>query len=83
MVFEGMAESRRCVITGAYRDLGFETARQLGALGHTVILTARDEAKARSSSEKLAGEGIRADSSRLDVADASSIDALRLIAVPP
>jgi NAD(P)-dependent dehydrogenase (short-subunit alcohol dehydrogenase family) len=68
-----MAESRVCVITGAYRGLGFETARQLGRLGHTVILTARDEAKARSSAEKLTGEGIRADSTRLDVADASSI----------
>lgn len=72
-----MAESRVCVITGAYRGLGLETARQLGRLGHRVILTARDDAKARSSAEALVKKGIQASSNQLDVTDTSSIDAFK------
>ena len=32
------------VITGASKGIGLETARQLAALGHYVILTGRNEA---------------------------------------
>jgi NAD(P)-dependent dehydrogenase (short-subunit alcohol dehydrogenase family) len=32
------------LITGANKGIGFETARQLGALGITVLLSARTEA---------------------------------------
>ena len=39
------------LITGANKGLGFETARQLIALGHTVYVGARDEDKARQAAE--------------------------------
>lgn len=31
------------LITGASNGIGFETARQLGQQGHTVVLTARNK----------------------------------------
>lgn len=50
---------RVALVTGAGREqgLGFEVCRQLARGGATVLLTARDEAKARAVSSKLAGEG--------------------------
>ncbi len=72
-----MAKSRVCVITGAYRGLGLETARQLGRLGHRVIITARDGTKAQSSAETLVRQGLEAGFYQLDVTDASSIEALK------
>jgi len=35
------------LITGANKGLGYEAARRLKALGHTVVLTARDRDRAR------------------------------------
>ncbi|MFN8685953.1 MAG: SDR family NAD(P)-dependent oxidoreductase, partial [Acidobacteriota bacterium] len=37
------------LITGANKGIGFETARQLAALGHTVILGARKAAEGESA----------------------------------
>jgi NAD(P)-dependent dehydrogenase (short-subunit alcohol dehydrogenase family) len=45
-------------ITGANKGIGLETARGLGALGITVVLGSRDEARGRAAAEALRVEGI-------------------------
>jgi len=58
------------LITGANKGLGFETARQLVAAGHTVYLGARDEANARRAAEKLGGRPLL-----IDITDEASVRA--------
>ncbi len=72
-----MTESRICVVTGANRGLGLETARQLGKLGHRVILTARDEAKGRAAAEGLRQDGLEARFFPLEVTSEAGISSLR------
>jgi NAD(P)-dependent dehydrogenase (short-subunit alcohol dehydrogenase family) len=57
------------LVTGANRGLGRETARQLAERGYDVIVTARDEAKAREATETISGRPLE-----LDVADPGSIE---------
>jgi NAD(P)-dependent dehydrogenase (short-subunit alcohol dehydrogenase family) len=45
-------------ITGANKGIGLETARGLGALGITVVLASRDEARGRAAAETLRAGGI-------------------------
>ena len=59
-------------VTGGNRGIGFEVCRQLAARGFTVVLTARDAAKARAAATKLAKVGT-VEPLPLDVADANSI----------
>ena len=63
------------LVTGANRGLGRETARQLSARGYTVILAARDEAKARAAAEELSAEGGEVRPLALDVSDPAGVDA--------
>ncbi|MGD9299387.1 MAG: SDR family NAD(P)-dependent oxidoreductase, partial [Thiohalocapsa sp.] len=65
------------VVTGAYRGLGLETARQLAAQGWRVVLTARRDAEGRAAAEKLAEDGADVRFVRLDVTAAESIRELR------
>jgi len=60
------------LVTGANRGIGREVARQLAEREYTVILTARDEEKARSAADELPGD-VRA--LALDVSDPASIAA--------
>ena len=60
------------LITGANKGIGFETARQLGARGTTVLIGARDEARGRDAATKLKEEGIDAHFIHLDVDDAAT-----------
>jgi NAD(P)-dependent dehydrogenase (short-subunit alcohol dehydrogenase family) len=64
---------RIILITGANKGIGFETARQLAREGHTVILAARDSAKAEAAVAQLAREGLSAEPLALDVTDAAAI----------
>ncbi len=60
-------EKKIALITGANRGLGFETARQLGVQGITVLVAARDLAKAEAAAATLQKEGIDARAIKLDV----------------
>jgi NAD(P)-dependent dehydrogenase (short-subunit alcohol dehydrogenase family) len=62
-----MTEQPIAVVTGAYRGLGLETCRQLGARGYHVLLTARREAEGQAAADKLAGDGHRVEFQVLDV----------------
>lgn len=61
------AEGKVALITGANKGIGFETARQLGKLGITVMVGARDFAKGETAASVLRGEGIDARPKRLNV----------------
>ena len=55
-------------ITGGNKGLGLETARGLGALGITVVIGSRDEAKGRAAVEELrAGGAAKVESVRFDI----------------
>jgi NAD(P)-dependent dehydrogenase (short-subunit alcohol dehydrogenase family) len=68
-----MSNEKIALITGANKGIGFETARQLGQQGITVLLGARDEAKADQAAEKLRKEGLDAHGVVLDVNSGDSI----------
>jgi NAD(P)-dependent dehydrogenase (short-subunit alcohol dehydrogenase family) len=56
------------LITGANKGLGYEAARRLKALGHTVVLTARDPGRGQAAADEL---GLRF--VQLDVSDDDSV----------
>lgn len=64
------------VVTGANRGIGFEVCRQLAEHGMTVILGARDLAKAEAAAKTLLGEGLDVRAQRLDVTDAQTIESV-------
>lgn len=65
------------VVTGANRGLGLETCRQLAALGHRIVLTARREPEGRRAAADLADQGFDVGFQTLDVDDEASRLALR------
>ena len=71
-----MHKNKVALITGANKGLGLEIARQLGQQGVTVVLAARDNAKANEAANKLKSEGIDAHAVRLDVTNESDVAAL-------
>jgi NAD(P)-dependent dehydrogenase (short-subunit alcohol dehydrogenase family) len=62
------------LITGANKGIGFETARQLGSKGMTVLAGARDQERGRQAERALREAGIDARFVQLDVTDARSIN---------
>lgn len=66
----------RALVTGANKGLGKEVVRQLAGKGYEVILTARDEAKGRATSEELKAEGLNVSFMQLDVSKPASIQSL-------
>ena len=63
-----MAQDKKvALITGANRGIGFETAKQLGATGVTVVVAARKLSVAEETADKLKGLGVDAHPLQLDV----------------
>ncbi|MDB5134698.1 MAG: family NAD(P)-dependent oxidoreductase [Mucilaginibacter sp.] len=62
-----MENKKIALITGSNRGLGFETAKQLGEKGITVIVTGRDQKTAVEAAAKLIALGIDATGIKLDV----------------
>jgi NAD(P)-dependent dehydrogenase (short-subunit alcohol dehydrogenase family) len=58
------------LITGSNKGLGYETARQLVAAGHTVYIGARDPERGRRAAEQLGTRFVQ-----LDVTDDASVTA--------
>jgi len=56
-------------ITGANKGLGHETARRLIALGHTVLIGARDSEAGAAAADELGGRFVR-----IDVTDDKSVE---------
>lgn len=55
------------LITGANKGIGLETAKQLGKLGVTILVGARDLAKGEAAAEVLRGMGVDARAIKQDV----------------
>lgn len=64
------------LVTGASRGIGRAIADELAARGATVLGTATTEAGAQAITERFAQRGVKGRGLMLNVADASSIDAL-------
>jgi len=68
-------QKKVALITGANRGIGFETARQLGQKGVTVVVGARTLKAAEETASKLKAEGIEAVPLKLDVTEAHDREA--------
>jgi len=76
----GDKSQKVALITGANKGIGLETARQLGKLGVTILVGARDLAKGEEAAEVLRGIGVDARAIKLDVVnDADRAAAAKVI----
>jgi NAD(P)-dependent dehydrogenase (short-subunit alcohol dehydrogenase family) len=64
-------EKKVALITGANRGIGFETAKQLGEKGITVVVGARTAQSAEETAAKLKSQGIDAYGVQLEVTSAA------------
>ncbi|MFC5406059.1 SDR family oxidoreductase [Cohnella soli] len=62
------------LVTGANKGIGFEIARQLGKLGITVLIGARDQERGKEAERLLVKEGIDAQFIQVDVTDQPAVD---------
>src|SRR5262249_7428502 len=69
----GGAMKRVALVTGAGRGVGFEICRQLGALGYTVVLTARDPERGATAARDLGREGLDVRFRELDVTEPAAV----------
>lgn len=69
-----MENSKKVLITGGNKGIGYETARQLGKLGFKILLGSRDEKKGQEAVRLLEEtENIKATLVVIDVTDPASI----------
>lgn len=61
------------IITGGSRGLGFETARQLGALGYRLVIAAKDRKRLTEAAKALKEHGYDVHPKVLDMGSARSI----------
>ncbi|MDE3142625.1 MAG: SDR family NAD(P)-dependent oxidoreductase, partial [Bacteroidota bacterium] len=61
------------LVTGANKGIGFETAKQLGKKGITIIAAARNAENGNKAVSKLKAEGIDAEFLQLDVNNTTQI----------
>ena len=69
------ASTKTVLITGANKSIGYETARQLGRLGHRIWLGSRDAARGQAAAEQLVREGLDVRPISIDVTSDSSVRA--------
>ena len=67
-------DGRVAVVTGAARGIGETIARQLGALGASVVLTDLNP-EVEATARRLADEGLRAEALVFDVTDVAAVQA--------
>ena len=65
--------SKIALITGANKGIGFETARQLGKKGFTVLIGARDKQRGEAAAQALKAEEIDAQFIEISPTDAQSV----------
>ena len=67
--------TKRALVTGANKGIGFEIARELGKNGYEILLGARDESRGAQAVEALKKEGITASFIKIDLNDFDSLHA--------
>ncbi|MFD7657713.1 SDR family oxidoreductase [Actinosynnema sp. NPDC059797] len=73
-------DKKTALVTGANKGIGFAVARGLGAIGFTVAVGARDDARREEAVERLRAEGVDAFGVALDVtSDDSAASAAKVI----
>lgn len=72
-----MSEKKIALVTGANKGLGLETSRQLGKIGISVLMGARDQKRGTDAVEKLRSEGLDTKFVQLDVTSSKDIDRTR------
>lgn len=70
-----MSDGTITLVTGGNRGIGLEVCRQLAAMGHTVLLGARDLGKGERAAAALAVQGLTVQPLALDVTDPASMAA--------
>jgi NAD(P)-dependent dehydrogenase (short-subunit alcohol dehydrogenase family) len=73
-----MSDTKKvALITGANKGIGLETARQLGKLGVTVLVGARDLANGEAAVAELKKDGVEARAVKLDVNNSADYEAVK------
>jgi NAD(P)-dependent dehydrogenase (short-subunit alcohol dehydrogenase family) len=68
-----MSNSKIALITGGNKGIGFESARQLGKLGFTILIGSRDHSRGQEAATSLKNANIDAEAITLDVTNLDTI----------